>query len=205
MFCCLFLFLFCCLILTNFLLYYVFYGGAEIKDTDTDTFFCFHCSIQIVIGTSLRHRNCLLCLTLLFFVYLFSIFITYFVPCFLCLFFFFYALLNFLIPPPCLPVFLFVSQMSFPVQFQLFFLAFLLFCPTHQVTPPCLPESWSPLVQSLLDSLSPSVSTIVSLAFFFFTIKAILHTAIRCCFATHSFTITLQSHISFKFLLLHIT
>ena len=44
---------------------------------------------------------------------------------------------------PCL---LFVSQMSLPVQFQLFFLAFLLFCPTHQVTRPCLPESWSPLV-----------------------------------------------------------
>ena len=32
---------------------------------------------------------------------------------------------------PCL---LFVSQMSLPVQFQLFFLAFLPFCPTHQVT-----------------------------------------------------------------------
>ena len=44
---------------------------------------------------------------------------------------------------PCL---LFVSQMSLPVQFQLFFLAFLPFCPTHQVTHPCLPESWSPLV-----------------------------------------------------------
>ena len=37
---------------------------------------------------------------------------------------------------PCL---LFVSQMSLPVQFQLFFLAFLLFCPTHQVIHPCLP------------------------------------------------------------------
>ena len=44
---------------------------------------------------------------------------------------------------PCL---LFVSQMSLPVQFQLFFLTFLLFCPSHQVTRPCLPESWSPLV-----------------------------------------------------------
>ena len=44
---------------------------------------------------------------------------------------------------PCL---LFVSQMSLPVQFQLFFLAFLPFCPTHQVTHSCLPKSWSPLV-----------------------------------------------------------
>ena len=44
---------------------------------------------------------------------------------------------------PCL---LFVSQMSLPVQFQLFFLAFLLFCPTHQVTCPCLPKFWSTLV-----------------------------------------------------------
>ena len=31
---------------------------------------------------------------------------------------------------------LFVSQMSLPIQFQLFFLAFLPFCPTHQVTHP---------------------------------------------------------------------
>ena len=52
------------------------------------TFFCFQYSIQIVICTSLRHRNCLLCLTLVFFVDLFSIFISYFVPCFLCLFLF---------------------------------------------------------------------------------------------------------------------
>ena len=62
---------------------------------------------------------------------------------------------------PCL---LFVFQMSLPVQFQLFFLTFLPFCPTHQVTHPCLPKSWSPLVETLPDSLSPSVSTIVSLA-----------------------------------------
>ena len=70
--------------------------------------FCFQSSIQIVICTSLRHHNCLLCLTL-FFVYLFNIFISYFVPCFLCLFLFFYSLVNFLIPPPCLPV-----SFSFP-------------------------------------------------------------------------------------------
>ena len=36
-FCCLFLFLFCFLLLTNFLFYYIFYGGTEIKDTDIDT------------------------------------------------------------------------------------------------------------------------------------------------------------------------
>ena len=58
---------------------------------------------------SLCHCNCLLCLTLLFFVYLFSIFIFYFFPCFLYLFLFFYALLNFLIPPPC-----FLSSFCFP-------------------------------------------------------------------------------------------
>ena len=39
-----------------------------------------------------------------FVVDLFSIFISYFVPCFLCLFLLFYVLLNFLIPPPCLLV-----------------------------------------------------------------------------------------------------
>ena len=44
---------------------------------------------------------------------------------------------------PCL---LFVFRMLLPVQFQLFFLGFLPFCPTHQVTHPCLPVSWSPLV-----------------------------------------------------------
>ena len=65
------------------------------------TFFCFQSSIQIVIRTSLRRHNCLFCLTLLFFVDLFIIFISYFVPCFLCLFLFFYALLNFFIPSPC--------------------------------------------------------------------------------------------------------
>ena len=42
-------------------------------------------------------------------------------------------------------------------------------------------------------------------AFFFFTMRAIFHITIRCCLATHSFTITVQSHISFKFLFLHIT
>ena len=72
-------------------------------------FFCFQYSIQIFIRTSLCHRNCLLCLALLFFVDLFTFFISYFVPYFLCLFLFFYAVLNFLIPPPCL-----LSPFRFP-------------------------------------------------------------------------------------------
>ena len=106
---------------------------------------------------------------------------------------------------PCL---LFVSQVSFPARFQLFFVAFLLFCPTHQVTHPCLPKSCSPLILTLLDSLSPSVHHLIFgftfSAFSFFTIRAILHTTIRCCFAKHSFTIILQSHISFRFFRPHL-
>ena len=73
---------------------------------------------------------------------------------------------SFLICSPVLlsPYLLFVSQISLPAQFQLFLLAFLLFYPTHQVTHPCLPKSWSPLVKTVLDSLSPSIFTILSLA-----------------------------------------
>ena len=83
---------------------------------------------------SLCHRNCLLCLTLLFFVDLFSLFISYLVPCFLCVFLLCSPKLpHSTIMSPCL---LFVFQMSIPTQFQLFFLAFPLFCPTHQVTHP---------------------------------------------------------------------
>ena len=40
----------------------------------------------------------------------------------------------------------FVFQMSLPAQFQLFFLAFLLFSFTYQVIHPRLPKSWSPPV-----------------------------------------------------------
>ena len=108
------------------------------------TFFCFQSSIQIIIHTSLRHRNCLLCLTLLFFVDLFTIY----------LFFPMLSLpLSFLLCSPELPhsitmspCLLFISQMPLSAQFQLFFLAFLLFCITHQVTHPCLLDSQSPLV-----------------------------------------------------------
>ena len=81
-----------------------------------------------------------------FLVYLFSIFISYFFPCFLASFFSFYALLNFLIPPPCLSLSLIHFPNVTPSTVSAVFLAFLLFCSTHQVTHPCLPESWSPLV-----------------------------------------------------------
>ena len=103
---------------------------------------------------------------------------------------------------PCL---LFVSQMSLPAQFQLFFLAFLLFCPTHQVL---ILASQNPghllskcFLTACLLQFSPSYLWLYFLCFLF-TMRAILHTTIRCCFATHSFTITLQS---FKFPFLHIT
>ena len=82
------------------------------------SFFCFQSSMQIFIRTSLRHCNCLLYLTLLFFVHLFTIFISYFVPCFFCLF------LSFLLWSPVLshsttmsPYLLFVFQMPLPAQF----------------------------------------------------------------------------------------
>ena len=52
---------------------------------------------------------------------------------------------------------------------------------------------------------SPSYIWVYFLCLFFFTIRAIFHSTLRCCFATHSFTITLQLHISFRSLLLHIT
>ena len=97
------------------------------------------------LRTSLCHCNCLLCLTLLFFVHLLTFFISCFVPCFLCLFLLFYALLYFLIPPPCLPVSFSFLNVT-PSTVSAVFLAFPLFCPTHQVTHPCLPKSWSPLV-----------------------------------------------------------
>ena len=92
---------------------------------------------------------------------------------------------------PCL---LFVSQMSLPVQFQLFFLAFPLFCPTHQVTHPSSQNSGHLLSKRFLTAclfqFPPSYLWLYLSAFFFFTMRAILHTTIRCCFATHSFTIT---------------
>ena len=59
--------------------------------------------------TFFGYRNRLLFVNLLFFVHLFTIFISYFIPCLLRLFLFFYALLYFLITPPCHPI-----SFSFP-------------------------------------------------------------------------------------------
>ena len=85
---------------------------------------------------------------------------------------------------PCL---LFVSEMSLPVQFQLFFLAFLLFCVTHQITRPCLPESWSNLSKSFLTAcllqFPPSYLWLYFLCFFLFhheTHFAYHHTLLLC-------------------------
>ena len=93
--------------------------------------------------TSLRHRNCLLCLTLCISFYYFHLLFCPMLSLPLS-----FLLCSFEFPhsttmSPCL---LLVSQMSLPAQFQLFFLAFLLFYPTHQVTHLRLPKSWSPLV-----------------------------------------------------------
>ena len=59
--------------------------------------------------------------------------------------FFFYALLNFLISSPCLPVFFLFPKCHSQNSLRCFF-SILLFCPTHHVTHDCLPESWSSLV-----------------------------------------------------------
>ena len=98
------------------------------------TFYYFQSSLQIFVHTSLRHCNCFLCLILLFFVHHFTFFISYFVLCFFCLFFLLLCSPEFLHSIIMFPCIVFVSQMSLPAEFQLFFLAFPLFCPTHQVT-----------------------------------------------------------------------
>ena len=114
----------------------------------------------------------------------------------------FYVFLNFLIPPPCLLVsFLFPkchSQYSFSCFFSISAVL------SHSSSSSSLPPKI--LVTSCLNAscflqFSPLYLWLYFLCFFFFTIRTILHTTIWCCFATHSFNITLQSHISFKFLL----
>ena len=106
------------------------------------TFFCFQSSIQIYIACPFAITTAFF--ALLFFVQLFTIFISYFVPCFLCLF----LLCSSVLPHSTTTstYLLFVSQMLLPVQSQQFFLAFPLLCSTYQVTHPCLPKSWSPPV-----------------------------------------------------------
>ena len=62
---------------------------------------------------------------------------------------------------PCL---LFVSQIFTPSPVSTVFLSISAVLFYSSGNHPCLPKSWSPLVQMLLDSLPPSVSTILSLA-----------------------------------------
>ena len=107
---------------------------------------------------------------------------------------------------PCL---LFVSQMSLPEQFQLFFLAFPLFCPTHQVTHPSSQNSGHLLSKRFLTAclfqFPPSYLWLYFICFFLFHHEshfAYHHTVLFCDTLIYYY---LQSHISFKFLLLHIT
>ena len=85
--------------------------------------FCF----QIIIRTFLCHRNCLLCLTFLFFVHLFTIFTSYFISCFLRLFLYFHALLYFLILPPCLHISFSFPKCNFLHSLSCFFSIFAVF------------------------------------------------------------------------------
>ena len=90
---------------------------------------------------------------------------------------------------PC-PIF-FVSQMSFPAQFQLF-------CPTHQLGHPCLPESWSLLSKRFLTAclfqFPPSYLWLYFLCLFLFHRKshfAYHHTVLLCNTLIHYYlTIT---------------
>ena len=96
---------------------------------------------------------------------------------------------------PCL---LFVFQMSLPEQFQLFFLGFLLFCPTHQVTHPCLQNPSNLLSKRFLPvcllQFPPSYVWLYFLCFFLFHHKshfAYHHTVLLCnAFIYYYLTIT---------------
>ena len=96
---------------------------------------------------------------------------------------------------PCL---VFVFQMSLLVQFQLFFLAFLLFCPTHQVIHPCLPNPGHLLSKHFLTAcllqFSPSYLWLYFLCLFLFHNKnhfAYHHTVLLCStLIQYYFTIT---------------
>ena len=80
----------------------------------------------------------------LLFVYLFSIFIFYFISCFFCLFSFMLSCISSFHHHVCLSPFHFPNVT--PSTVSAVFLAFPLFCCTHQITHPCLPKSWSPLL-----------------------------------------------------------
>ena len=104
------------------------------------TFFCFQSSIQIFISISLEPSQLP---SLPYFVHLFTIFISYFIQCFLCLFSFILSCTSSFHHHVSLSPFRFPNVTPSTVSAVL---AFLLFCPTHQVTHPCLSKSWSPLV-----------------------------------------------------------
>ena len=134
---------------------------------------------------------------LLFFVYLFSIFISYFVPCFLCLFLFSYALLNFLISPLCLLVFFSFPKCHSQYSFSCFSIS------ASQNPGHLLSKHF--LTVCLLQ-FPPSYLWLYFLWFFLFHHKSHFayhhHTVLLCNTLIHNYlTITL----SFRFLLLHIT
>ena len=106
-----------------------------------------------------------------FFIHLFTFFIFYFVLCFLCLFLFFYALLNFFIPPPCLHVSLspFCFPNVTPSSVSAVFLSISAALSHSSGNPRYLrlPKSWLPFAQMLLDGLSTSVSLSYLWLYFF--------------------------------------
>ena len=121
--------------------------------------------------------------------------------------------LSFLLSSPELPHFttmspflLFVSQMSFSAQFQLHFLAFLLFFAIHQVTHPCLPKSGHLLSKRFLTAcllqFPPSYLWLHFLCFFPFHQKshfAYHHTVLLCNALIHYYlTIAHFLHVPFS-------
>ena len=86
------------------------------------------------------------------------------------------------------------SQMSLSVQFQLFFLAFLLFCPTHQVTHFCPQNSGHLLSKRFLIAcllhFPPSYLWLYFLCFFLFHHEshfAYHHTVLLCDALMHCY------------------
>ena len=117
-----------------------------------------------------------------------------FFPCFLGLFLFFYTLLYFLIPPPCLPISFWFpkchSQHSSAVFLSIFAVLF-----THQIQPILASQNPGHLLfkRFLTACLLPFPPSYIRHYFLclFLTVRAILHITIRCGFVTQSFTITL--------------
>ena len=134
-------------------------------------FFCFQSAYKFLYARPFAIATAFFALLFFFFIHLFTFFIFYFVLCFLCLFLFFYALLNFLIPPPCLHVSL--SPFCFPnVTPNTVSAVFLSISAalSHSSGNPRylrLPKSWLPFAQMLLDGLSTSVSLSYLWLYFF--------------------------------------